>query len=79
MPGLLGRSHRSIRSNKVFFFRSGSPISVSPPWHEINAAASAEQNLNIDFLLSLVERGVWVRFWNTTSKYSTESPEALCR
>jgi pyrroloquinoline quinone biosynthesis protein E len=51
-------------------------------WHEINAAASAEQNLDIDVLLGLVERGkqrgVRVRFWNTTSKYSTESPEALC-
>ncbi len=51
-------------------------------WHEINAAASAEQNLNIDFLLGLVERGkqrgVRVRFWNTTSKYSTETPDGLC-
>jgi hypothetical protein len=51
-------------------------------WHEINAAASAEQNLDIDVLLGLVERGkerdVRVRFWNTTSKYSTGSPEALC-
>jgi pyrroloquinoline quinone biosynthesis protein E len=51
-------------------------------WHEINAAASAEGNLDIDFLLRLVERGkergVRVRFWNTTAKYSTESPEALC-
>jgi pyrroloquinoline quinone biosynthesis protein E len=51
-------------------------------WHEINAAASAEQNLDIDILLGFVERGkqrgVRVRFWNTTSKYSTESPEALC-
>ena len=41
-----------------------------------------KQNLDIDFLLGLVERGkergVRVRFWNTTSKYSTESPEALC-
>jgi MoaA/NifB/PqqE/SkfB family radical SAM enzyme len=51
-------------------------------WHEINAAASAEQNLDINFLLGLVERGkergVRVRFWNTTSKYSTETPAALC-
>jgi MoaA/NifB/PqqE/SkfB family radical SAM enzyme len=51
-------------------------------WHEINAAASTEQNLDIDFLLGLMnrgkERGVRVRFWNTTSKYSTESPEMLC-
>jgi MoaA/NifB/PqqE/SkfB family radical SAM enzyme len=51
-------------------------------WHEINAAASAEGNLDIDFLLRLVERGrergVRVRFWNTTAKYSTESPETLC-
>ncbi|MGO9397894.1 MAG: radical SAM/SPASM domain-containing protein [Xanthobacteraceae bacterium] len=51
-------------------------------WHEINAAASAERNLDIDFLLGLVERGkergVRVRFWNTTSKYSTETPDALC-
>ena len=47
-------------------------------WHEINTAASAERNLDIDFLLGLVERGVRVRFWNTTSKYSTETPDALC-
>ena len=51
-------------------------------WHEINAAASAERNLDIDFLLGLVERGtergLRVRFWNTTSKYSTETPDGLC-
>lgn len=51
-------------------------------WHEINALASAEQELDIGFLRGLVERGkergVRVRFWNTTSKYSTESPETLC-
>jgi MoaA/NifB/PqqE/SkfB family radical SAM enzyme len=51
-------------------------------WHEINAAASAEGNLDIDFLLGLVERGyergVRVRFWNTTAKYATDTPEALC-
>jgi MoaA/NifB/PqqE/SkfB family radical SAM enzyme len=51
-------------------------------WHEINSAASAERNLDVDFLLSLVERGkergVSVRFWNTTSKYSTETPGGLC-
>jgi MoaA/NifB/PqqE/SkfB family radical SAM enzyme len=51
-------------------------------WHEINAAASAEQSLDIDFLLGLVERGkargVRVCFWNITSKYSTVSAEALC-
>lgn len=53
-----------------------------PRWHEINAAASAEHDLDVNVLLGLVERGkergVRVRFWNTTSKYSTESPEALC-
>ena len=51
-------------------------------WHEINAAASVEQNLDIDYLLGLVERGkergVRVRFWNTTAKYWSNSPEALC-
>jgi MoaA/NifB/PqqE/SkfB family radical SAM enzyme len=51
-------------------------------WHEINAAANAERSLDIDFLLGLVERGqkrgVRVRFWNTTSKYSTDTPDALC-
>jgi MoaA/NifB/PqqE/SkfB family radical SAM enzyme len=50
--------------------------------HEINAAASAEQNLDLDFLLGLVERGkergVRVRFWNTTSKYDTATPDNLC-
>ena len=51
-------------------------------WHERNSAASAEANLDLEFLLGLVERGkergVRVRFWNTTSKYGTETPEALC-
>jgi MoaA/NifB/PqqE/SkfB family radical SAM enzyme len=51
-------------------------------WQEINAAASAERSLDVDFLLGLVERGkergVRVRFWNTTAKYSTDSPQALC-
>ena len=51
-------------------------------WHQLNAAASAEQNLDVDFMLGLVERGkelgVRVRFWNTTSKYSGETPEQLC-
>jgi pyrroloquinoline quinone biosynthesis protein E len=38
--------------------------------------------LDVNVLLGLVERGkqrrVRVRFWNTTSKYSTATPEALC-
>jgi pyrroloquinoline quinone biosynthesis protein E len=51
-------------------------------WHTLNSAASVEQRLDMDFLLSLVERGkargVRVWFWNTTAKYGTETPEALC-
>jgi MoaA/NifB/PqqE/SkfB family radical SAM enzyme len=51
-------------------------------WQQLNAAASAEQNLDVDFMLGLVERGkqrgVRVRFWNTTLKYSAETPEQLC-
>lgn len=51
-------------------------------WHEMNTAACAERNLDIDFLLNLVERGrqrgVRVSFWNATAKYSTETPGGLC-
>jgi pyrroloquinoline quinone biosynthesis protein E len=51
-------------------------------WREINAAASVEKHLDPHFLLSLIKRGekrgVRVRFWNATSKYSTENPDALC-
>jgi hypothetical protein len=65
----------------IGFSRSSLPISVSPV-DEIYAAASAEHDLDVNVLFGLVERGkqrgVRVRFWNTTSKYSTESPEALC-
>ena len=50
--------------------------------HELNSAASAEENLDPDFLLGLVERGkrrgVRVLLWNTTSKYSTETLDTLC-
>jgi MoaA/NifB/PqqE/SkfB family radical SAM enzyme len=52
-------------------------------WNAINAAASAEQSLDIDFLLGLVargeKRGVRVPFWNTTSKYSTDRPRRCVR
>jgi MoaA/NifB/PqqE/SkfB family radical SAM enzyme len=48
-------------------------------WHTLNSMASAEQRLNADYLLGLVDRGetrgVRVRFWNTTAKYSTETPK----
>jgi pyrroloquinoline quinone biosynthesis protein E len=51
-------------------------------WHDLNAEASVEGELATESLLALVERGkkvgVRVRFWNVTSKYSTESPDTLC-
>jgi pyrroloquinoline quinone biosynthesis protein E len=51
-------------------------------WHDRNAAAAVEAELEIDRLSRLVERGdrlgVRVRFWNVTEKYSGASPETLC-
>jgi MoaA/NifB/PqqE/SkfB family radical SAM enzyme len=51
-------------------------------WHDLNAEASVEGEVEPQFLLDLVERGralgVRVRFWNVTSKYSTDSPSLLC-
>jgi MoaA/NifB/PqqE/SkfB family radical SAM enzyme len=51
-------------------------------WHDLNAQVSVEADMDPEFLLGLVERGkklgVRVRFWNVTSKYSTDSIDTLC-
>lgn len=51
-------------------------------WQKLNSAVSVEHNLDVDFLLRLMdrgkERGVRVKFWNITSKYDTSSVDMLC-
>ncbi|MBI3706207.1 MAG: radical SAM protein [Proteobacteria bacterium] len=51
-------------------------------WNERNNRVNVEDTLDPDTLMTLVERGarqgVTVRFWNVTSKYSTESLDKLC-
>ncbi|MCC7046012.1 MAG: radical SAM protein [Alphaproteobacteria bacterium] len=51
-------------------------------WHDRNAAAAVEAELEISRLAALVERGerlgVRVRFWNVTQKYGFDSPDSLC-
>lgn len=51
-------------------------------WRAANDAIDVEAELDPDALLALVDLGrdlgVEVRFWNTTDKYSTKSPETLC-
>ncbi len=51
-------------------------------WHERNAGANVEAELEPGYLLDLAARGqrqgVKVRFWNVTEKYSTNTPAALC-
>ena len=53
-----------------------------PEWRETNDGVSVEDELQAEKLLPLIDLGnslgVEVRFWNTTEKYSTESPEKLC-
>jgi pyrroloquinoline quinone biosynthesis protein E len=51
-------------------------------WHERNAAADVEDDLDPERLLSLVDRGkaagVRVRFWVVTQKFDTSSPDTIC-
>ncbi|GHD45945.1 hypothetical protein GCM10017083_14570 [Thalassobaculum fulvum] len=51
-------------------------------WRAANDTVSVEDQLDPDALMGLValgdSLGVEVRFWNTTEKYSTRSPETLC-
>ena len=51
-------------------------------WRAANDSVSVEDELDPGALLALVglgmELGVQVRFWNTTEKYATRSPETLC-
>lgn len=51
-------------------------------WNAVNGSVTVESHLDPDYLMGLVEKGrrlgVEVRFWNTTDKYSTDSPGTLC-
>lgn len=51
-------------------------------WRAANDSVSVEAELDPDRLMALVDLGaglgVEVRFWNTTDKYSTSTPDRLC-
>lgn len=51
-------------------------------WHERNALVDVEKELDHNRLFQLIdrgkERGVRVRFWVVTQKFSTESPDKVC-
>jgi MoaA/NifB/PqqE/SkfB family radical SAM enzyme len=51
-------------------------------WNERNDSITVEDELNVDSMLQLVDKGRAqgrrVAFWHTTEKYRTDSPDRLC-